>query len=100
MKSIFKPAVITAATIGLAGSLTAWADWDDARRLNDTKITLVKAIEIAEQHQSGRAYDASLDDDSFSPLYEVSLVAGDKLYEVEVDGVSGEVKNVREERGD
>lgn len=86
----------TLAAMTFAGS--ALADRDDAQLLEQTKITLSEAIAIAEKHQNGRAYEASVDDDRFSPSYEVSVAAGDRLYELDVDGVTGEVRNVREER--
>ena len=91
---------LLAATLGLALSGAALADRDDARMLAEAKITLIEAIEIAQEHQGGIAYDAKLDDDSFTPEYEVELVANDRFYEVTVDGVTGEIRKVKEDHDD
>ena len=92
-------AAVAAAVFALV-STVAFADRDDAVRLAETQITLIQAIEIAETHQGGRAFEATLDDDSFTPEYEVDVVVDDRIYEVTVDGVSGEVRHVREDRDD
>lgn len=85
---------------GLALATAASADRDDVRRLAETQVTLIQAIEIAESHQGGRAYEAKLDDDSFSPEYEIDLVIEDLFFEVTVDGVTGEVRKVKEDHDD
>ena len=98
MNTLLKSIGVTGVAMGLAFSGIALADKEDTKRLGEAKITLTEAITIAEQHQKGRAYEAGLEDDSFSPEYEVSVVVGDKTYEVNVDAVSGEVGKVREDR--
>lgn len=75
-------------------------DRGDIRQLNETKITLTQAIAAAEKDRGGRAIDAGLDDDSFRPAYEVTVVAGDRIWDVQVDGVSGEVTGSREDLDD
>lgn len=85
-----------AATVGLTGA--AMADADDVRNLAEAKISLVEAINAAEKHQGGKAYEANIDDDSFKPEYEVTVVKDNVSYEVSVDGVSGEVLGVRQDR--
>lgn len=100
MQSQQKLFTLLAATLGLAISGVALADRDDVRMLAEAKITLIEAIEIAQAHQGGIAYDAKLEDDSFTPEYEVELVLEDRFYEVTVDGVSGEVRKVKEEQDD
>lgn len=92
MKNVFKPVVLSAAVLFSGAAL---ADKDDVRLLAETKITLVEAINIAEKHQNGRAYEASLDDKKFTPVYEVNVVVGDVIYEIDVDGVTGEVRKVK-----
>lgn len=76
------------------------ADKGDIRLLSETKISLIQAIQAAEKHQSGKAIDASLDDDSFKPAYEVSVVKDDRIFDVQVDGVTGEVLGAREDIDD
>ena len=86
--------------IGLASAGTVLADRDDVRALKETKITLVQAIQAAEGHQGGQAYEAGIDDDSFSPEYEVSVVREDRTYDVRINAVTGEVLGSREDRDD
>lgn len=100
MQTINKFSVLLAATVGLALSGAAFADRDDIRALSETKISLIEAIEIAQTHQGGIAFEAKLDDDSFTPEYEVDVVFDGRIYEVIIDGVSGEVRGVREDHDD
>jgi uncharacterized membrane protein YkoI len=100
MQTTHKFSVLFAATAGLLLSGAAVADRDDIRALADTRISLVEAIEIAQAHQGGIAYEAKLDDDSFTPEYEVEVVLDDRIYEVTVDGVTGEVRKVKEDHDD
>lgn len=76
------------------------ADRSDIRALQETKITLTQAIDAAEKNQGGQAIEASLDDDSFKPAYEVSIAKDGRIFDVEVDGVSGEVLGAREDIDD
>ena len=99
MKKFVNVGVLSAALAGLLFAGVAQADRDDIRLLAETKISLTEAIAIAEKYQNGRAYEAGIDDDSFSAVYEVSVVTADeRMYELDVDGVTGEVSNVREEK--
>lgn len=100
MQTRQKHFTLLAATLGLAISGAALADRDDVRMLAEAKISLIEAIEIAQEHQGGIAYDAKLEDDSFTPEYEVELVLDDRFYEVTVDGVTGEVRKVKEDKDD
>jgi uncharacterized membrane protein YkoI len=75
-------------------------DADEVRALSETKISLTQAIAAAERHQGGQAYEAKVDDDSFKPEYEIDVAKDGKVYEVRVDGVSGEVIEAREEQND
>jgi len=98
MKRPTKPAVLSVAFAGLLAAAAALADREDIRQLGETKISLSDAIGIAERHQNGRAFEAGIDDDSFTPVYEVTVVTTDgKVYELDVDGVTGEIRNVRED---
>lgn len=83
---------------GIAWAGTAVADRDDVRALKESKITLVQAIQAAESHQGGQAYEAGIDDDSFRPEYEVSVVREDRTYDVRIDAITGEVLGSREDR--
>lgn len=84
----------------IALTTQAHADAEDIRAASEAKISLVKAIQNAESHQGGKAIDASIDDDSFSPTYEVTVVKDDRVYDVRVDAVSGGVIGAREDKDD
>lgn len=88
----------------MAGALLAagpvLADPEDVRALGEAKVSLVEAIQAAEAAQGGRAYEAGIDDDSFKPEYEISVVSGDRVYDVRVDALTGSVLGAREDRDD
>lgn len=89
-------AVVAGATLSTA----ALADREEVRLLPETKVTLVQAIETAQKHVGGQAYDASLDDDSFNTAYEVNVAKDGKTIEVHIDGKTGKVLGAREDLDD
>jgi uncharacterized membrane protein YkoI len=97
IKKFLAAGVITG--IGLTTVALA-RDAEEVRALSEAKISLVQAITAAEQYQGGQAYEAGLEDDSFKPEYEIGVVKDGKVYEVRVDGVSGEVIGAREDLSD
>lgn len=101
MRGSIKKLMAVGEIIGLGLSTVALAnDAEEVRALSKAKITLTQAIAAAEQHQGGQAYEASIDDESFKPEYEVNIARDGTVYEVRVDGVSGEVIGAREDRED
>lgn len=100
MKTQMKALVAT--TLLLAATLTvpAYADIDDIRGMDEAKITLTEAINKAEKHAGGTAYEASYDNDSFKPAFEVEVTKDGKFFDVRIDGVSGEVLGMREDIND
>ncbi len=91
------------ATIILAASaftLPAFAGSKVAEKLENAKITLQQAIDLAEKETGGRAYEAEMEKNSFNIEYEVDVyvVADNKRFEVSVDAKTGEVLSVREDR--
>lgn len=95
-----KTLMMTTAMLALLGGTALAADAGDIRLLNETKISLTDAIKAAEKEVGGRAIDASLDDDSWKPAYEVSVVKDNRVFDVQVDGVSGAVLGSREDLDD
>lgn len=63
----------------------------DAKLLGKTKISLTEAIKIAETHKKGKGFNASLSDYDGTPVYSVTVIQGDKTYDVEIDGNTGEI---------
>lgn len=78
----------------------AGADNNEIQLLAETEINLSQAIAAAEKHNGGQAIEASLDDDSFKPAYEVSLVKDGRVFDVQVDGMTGEILSAREDIDD
>lgn len=72
----------------------------DARLLNRTKISITDAIRIAEQHKSGRGFSASLDDYDGTAIYSVTVIQGDKTFDVEIDALTGEIADIVSEEHD
>jgi len=91
-----------AAAVVFGGAATglAYADRDDARRIQEASITLVEAIQAAEAHQGGKAFDAQIEDDSFSPEFEVTILADGRIFDVRVDAKTGDVIGSREDLDD
>jgi uncharacterized membrane protein YkoI len=98
MTGSIKNLMVAFAITGIGLSTVALADdAEKVRALSEAKISLTQAIAAAEKHQGGQAYEASIDDDSFKPEYEINIVKDGKTYEVTVDGVSGTVIGSRED---
>lgn len=65
---------------------------NDARSLDQAKISLSQAIASAEQHVGGQAAKAEFDNSTKHGLvYEVEVVKGTKIYDVKIDAQSGKV---------
>ncbi len=100
MKLAAKSALTALLIGGTATAGLAMADIEDARSLSEAKISLVDAIEAAETHTNGKAFEAQIEDDSFSPEFEIGVVADNVVYEVRIDGETGEVMSSREDHDD
>lgn len=100
MKLAAKSALAALLVGGTATAGLAMADVEDAKSLAEAKITLIDAIEAAETHTSGKAFEAQIEDDSFSPEFEIGVVAENVVYEVRIDGETGEVMSSREDHDD
>ncbi len=72
-------------------------DMAEVKMLNEAKITLQEAISIAEKHIGGKALSGSIEDDSFSPEFEVTVAKDNKVFDVKVNGVTKEVMGSRED---
>jgi uncharacterized membrane protein YkoI len=90
--------VLVAAVAGTAFATTG--DKNDAHSVLGAKLTLNQAVSAAEQHLKGRAASAEFESSSGKLLYEVEVVAGAKVFEVEVDGMTGQIGKVTEDSKD
>lgn len=93
--------VATAALI--AFSLPAFASHEAAEYANllsKAKISLVDAISAAQSHTRGTAVNAELDRKRGKAVFEVDVLSGNRLLEVRLDAVTGNIIDVREDLND
>lgn len=91
-------AAITA--LCLAGFGTAYAGENDALGITDARISLTQAISTAEQHVGGKASSAEYEHEDGRWIFEVEVVKGRDVMEVEIDPTSGEVLSVGTDKAD
>jgi uncharacterized membrane protein YkoI len=96
---IFLAATAVAGVTGAAAT-AARADQEQLDLFLQAKVMLTQAIATAEQHLGGRAIGAKLDDDSFKPAYEVTVVKDNRVFDVQVDAVTNAVLGSREDPDD
>ncbi len=70
----------------------------DLRLLEEAKISLTEAIQIAEKHVGGKAIEADLDRENGKAVYDVSVIKAESEHEVRLDAVTGDVLRVKEEK--
>jgi uncharacterized membrane protein YkoI len=74
-----------------------------AAQMAKVKIPLATAVTTAEKAAKGKAFEAELEVEDGAPLYSVYVFVpgtAPKLFEVEVDAVTGKVKEMEEKKGD
>lgn len=101
MNDTFRTLLGALAVAGVMGAAAAArADQEDLRLYSEAKVMLTQAIATAEKHLDGQAIGAKLDDDSFKPAYQVTVVKDNRVFEVEVDAVTNAVIGSREDMDD
>lgn len=69
---------------------------DMVKNMDDGKLSLGKAIELAEEHSKGKAVAAYCELEDGGLEIEVYCLVGDKIMEVEIDGKTGNVTEMEE----
>ena len=69
---------------------------DMVKKMDDGKLSLGKAIELAEEHSKGKAVAAYCELEDGALEIEVYCLVGDKIMEVEIDGKTGKVTEMKE----
>ena len=69
---------------------------DMVKKMDDGKLSLGKAIELAEEHSKGKAVAAHCELEDGGLEIEVYCLVGDKIMEVEIDGKTGKVTEMEE----
>ena len=102
MNDTFRILLAATAVAGVTGAAAtaARADQEELDLFLQAKVMLTQAIATAEQHLGGRAIGAKLDDDSFKPAYEVTVIKDNRVYDVQVDAVTNAVLGSREDPDD
>lgn len=90
--------IISAAVAGTAFATTEIEN--DAQAVLGAKFSLAQAVSVAEQHVKGRAAAAEFEKSSGKLVYEVEVVVGSKVFDIEVDGMTGQVADVSEDSND
>lgn len=77
---------------GGAAAVAAQTGHNDALAVNQAAITLTQAVATAEQHAGGRASRAEFEHSrTHGWVYDVEVVAGEKVFDVEVDAQTAAV---------
>jgi len=92
-------AAIAAGSFALAGN-NKHGDENDARAVQQAKISLTEAVAAAERHTSGRSTRAEFEHSQGKAVFDVEIVAGTKVMDVKVDAMSGAVIAATEDRAD
>jgi uncharacterized membrane protein YkoI len=89
-------AVATAGTIAFA----AQEKENDALGVLNANVSLVDAVNVAQQHASGRAARAEYEHSKQGWVYDVEVVSGRKVFDVRVDAAKGTVISSVEDKMD
>ncbi len=92
-----------AAAAVLATTTVAFAAMDkdnDARVIDQAKVSMTQAVAAAEQHASGKAVKAEYEKTEAGWAWDVEVVNGAKVMDVRVDAASGAVLSAKEDAAD
>ena len=96
--------ILTIAVVMLfAGVMTTPAsasEGNDARGVVQAPVSIMEAITAAEQHAQGIASRAEYEQGENGPVYDVEVVAGDKVLDIEIDAEKGTVLSSRQDKRD
>jgi uncharacterized membrane protein YkoI len=91
-------AVATAGTIAFAAQEKEKEN--DALGVLNANVSLVDAVNVAQQHASGRAARAEYEHSKQGWVYDVEVVSGRKVFDVRVDAAKGTVISSVEDKMD
>jgi len=91
-------AVFSTTAVGYAYAANAMEN--DALAIQSAKTSLAQAVTVAEQHVAGKASRAEFEKHKDKWLFDVEVVSGKKVMDVEVDPESGKVLTATEDRAD
>ena len=94
---------VALATLGLAtlgGAYAASTTQNDALGVAEAGISLTQAVTAAEQHVGGKASRAEYEGEQGRSLFEVEVVKGAQVMDVQVDPTSGKVLTAENDKVD
>ena len=95
LNKLIATTLISTALVGTAGLVYAGNKdnhMDEVAAMNETSITMKKAVEIALATIPGVAKEAEFEVENGKSIWEIEVVNADKqVYELEIDATSGEV---------
>lgn len=69
-----------------------------AYQLSQAKISLIDALTTAQTEAKGTAVSAELDSSQGKVVYEVEVLANEKIFDVKINAVDGTILSVKEDR--
>ncbi|WP_298440116.1 PepSY domain-containing protein [Geobacter sp.] len=102
MKRAIKAGITLAAlsTVGVLAAHAAKPQENDALVTSHAKVSLVQAVQAAEQRLHGQAVRAELESSSKGWVYDVEVVANGTTYDVAVDAAMGKVLALSRDKAD
>jgi uncharacterized membrane protein YkoI len=100
MKRSIPLAAAAALAAAIGGAHAATTQDNDALAIGPTPIGLAQAVTAAEHHAGGKASRAEFERHNGRGTFDVEVVAGLKVMDVEVDSVSGKVLAATEDKVD
>lgn len=79
------------ATVMSVASFSAFADDDDWRAMQRSKLNAAQALVVATDKVGGQAVELEFDEDDGRGYYEVKVYTSNKEYELKVDANSGRI---------
>jgi len=97
--SLLAVAIATAGTVAYAAEGSTKID-ALALAITQGKISLAQAVTTAEQHVNGKAARAEYEYSKLGWVYEVEVVSGTKVFDVQIDADKGTVLSSTEDPAD
>jgi uncharacterized membrane protein YkoI len=91
---------VLSTTIATCNSYAINTKDNDALVAPETKISLSQAVTTAEQHITGKASRAELENHKGQWVFDVEVINGQKVVDVKVDPESGKVLAATEDKAD
>lgn len=95
---------MAATALGLMAAATAACaatdQANDAFAISHAKVSLTDAVHAAEQHVPGRASSAAYENTRHGQAWDVEVVSGSKVFDVEVDARNGAVLRSSADKAD